>query len=190
MQVTLELMWSFVVQNFYHTHASKTRRSMALKKLYWSDFYPTLVKYNSTRFYFKSSTYLNTYYWLHVSLFRKSFWGVFSTLTYKNQGILYNNITLSYYHKTIVKLAVSNNPVFEPLKTVDHFVYLEPYIITLLPFNKTTFNSLVYTSYFLLTTYYSTHPMWFKLLHTYTWLCKFFSFDIALNTFYFKVHKY
>ena len=183
-------MWSFVVQNFYQTTLTKTRRSVALKKLYWSNFYPTLIKHNSTSFYFKSNIYTNTYYWLYISLFRKSFWTVFSQLTYKNQGVLYNNATLSYYRKTIAKLNLSNHPVFEQLNGLNHSFYLEPYSVVLLPFYKTTFNSLVYSSYFLLTTYYITHPMWFKLVHAYTWLCKFFLFDIALNTFYFKVYRY
>ena len=44
-----------------------------------------------------------------------SFRTVSNQLTYKNQGMLYNNATLGYYRKTIAKLNLSNHQVFEQL---------------------------------------------------------------------------
>jgi len=183
-------MWSFVAQNFYSNNTSKTRRSVALKKLYWSDFYPTLVKYSTTQYSFKLSLNLNSYYYIYNNLFKKSFWSIFSNIIYTNQGIIYNNITLSYYYTTINKLYFKTLDYRSHNNSKEHRLYLDVYNTLSLPFKKTTFNSLVFVSYYLLTSYYITHPMWFKLLYTYTWLCSFFNFDIALNTFYFKIYKY
>jgi hypothetical protein len=183
-------MWSFVAQNFYLNNSPKTRRSVAIKKVYWSDYYPVLVKYNSTQFNFKSIVYTNTYYWIYNSIFSKSFWSLPSNITYANQGIIYNNLTLSYYFRSIEKISVNKEIANYRSGMINSRHYLESYDTLSLPFIKTTFNSLVYLSYFLLTSYYITHPMWFKLLHTYTWVNKFFYFDIALNTFYFKIYKY
>lgn len=183
-------MWSFVAQNFCNNPTSKTRRSIAMRKLYWSDFYSPLIKYNTTRFDLSLNKQVSTYYWLYKYLFKNSFWSVFCKFTYKNQGVIYNNLTISYYYTSIIRLSFW---LAKPDKRIVHdnvTPYLNTYSSLSLPFIKTTFNSLVYLSYHLLISYYTVHPMWFKLLHTYTWLTNSFLFDIALNTFYFKIYKY
>jgi len=185
-QVTLELMWSFVVQNFYPNSISKTRRLVALKKLHSSQYYLALLKYNTTSFYCKSSIQWSTYYWLYISLFKKSFWSNFNNMLYKNQGLIYNNLTLSYYYRSIYTLSNNNSLLNVP----SEYSVLNTHLTLSMPFHKTTFNSLIYISYFLLSGYYISNPMWFKLLHTYTWLSKLFLFDSALNTFYFKIYRY
>ena len=180
-------MWSFVVQNFYTNSVSKTRRLVALKKLYSVQYYLSLIKYNTTNAYYKFVVYQSTYYWLYNTLFKKSFWTNFNSIIYKNQGLIYNNLTLSYYHKSIYKLFSSPNVV---TLLPNSYISISAYQTLSMPFYKTTFNSLVYVNYFLLSGYYITNPMWFKLLHTYTWLSNLFLFDNSLNTFYFKIYRY
>jgi len=184
------LMWSFVAQNFYISTPIKTRRSVALKKLHWSSIYPVLVKHNTTQYWFKSRLSFNDYFNLYCYLFKKSFWSLYSNLTYKNQGMLYNNLTLSYYYITIDRLRFSKVSYITGGSLIKSYSHSDPYNLLLLPFVKTTFNSLVLLSYYLLTSYYITHPLWFKLVHTYTWLDRFFKFDVMLNTFYFKTYNY
>jgi len=182
-------LWSFVVQNFYNSSYINTRKNLAYKKLHVAPYLPMLIKYNCL---YTSNILLTKYlpyFTTHLSVFRLSFWKYFSNILFKNQGLVSNNLNLSYTRHTIsfLILRLINKPVSTPC--FNHS-YITTYRITSVPFFKTTYNLLSYLSYIILLNPHMVYPMWFSLKTTYTWLNQVFAFDIALNTFYFKIYNY